>query len=646
MRHGTLALLIAAALAMSAGAVAAEAPATPSRQAVYNDAQAAYDSGDWGKAVAGFTQVLAGTQKQTRPEAVIRSRLAEALLHSGRLDESSAQARIAVAALRANPSGGGVDQSLIATYVTLGDALRLNLFDEEAIDAYKQAQALAVGPDLADARTRAALGIVLAAIVTHPDLAASAADVILADQKGFRAQPRDLQAQVLAWRAMAELNEGDPHKSLPFMKQAIALNGAALNRVSLSQVAVRGDAALVYEMLHDSEAASEYLTYSGAGHLRNDDWLRGARTDLPACGPEITPEDTAVIEFAIADDGRTAGATPIYASRPGQMGVLFARSVRGWRWRPAAVTRLDGFWRSAIRVQLRCVAQSPAPDISDAFYDATRDWLQSKGVSDDLRDPDSQVVESIGAKSSLRGDVAEIRTLFRHLRGRAAADRLDMLLVQNGAPAEVRALAASLDASGTAAERARQLENVPQQFDRIEGGQRSAAWLRTERAISLETSGRFTQARPLLEAVVQLPSAILAADDPIRNVATLHLSLHDRRAGDFAAAQARIADAGLTDDPCSMLNVRPVPTNTRVSSEVVPDEARTWMFEGWVKEDYNIRADGTVKEVRTVIAYPPFIFGAAMERAVARFRYLPPTFGDTAMSCAGQTYTEQFVVPK
>ena len=52
-------------------------------------------------------------------------------------------------------------------------------------------------------------------------------------------------------------------------------------------------------------------------------------------------------------------------------------------------------------------------------------------------------------------------------------------------------------------------------------------------------------------------------------------------------------------------------------------QAEEWGFDGWVQAGFDIGADGSVKNARALISYPPFIFSDATEKAVSRFRYLP-----------------------
>jgi outer membrane biosynthesis protein TonB len=115
-------------------------------------------------------------------------------------------------------------------------------------------------------------------------------------------------------------------------------------------------------------------------------------------------------------------------------------------------------------------------------------------------------------------------------------------------------------------------------------------------------------------------------------------------AGNAGAADARLASAGVTATGCSLLDVSPVPVSTRMSERLFPEEAARWGFNGLVREAYDISDSGAVTDVRTVIAYPPFVFEKATEGAVKQFRYLPPTINGHVVGCAGKSLSVRFVI--
>jgi outer membrane biosynthesis protein TonB len=84
-----------------------------------------------------------------------------------------------------------------------------------------------------------------------------------------------------------------------------------------------------------------------------------------------------------------------------------------------------------------------------------------------------------------------------------------------------------------------------------------------------------------------------------------------------------------------LFDVRPVATNRSVSTADFPNEALRWGFDGFVREAFDIDAAGRVQNARTILAYPPFVFGTAAEKTVAHFRYLAPVVDGGAAGCEG-----------
>jgi outer membrane biosynthesis protein TonB len=113
------------------------------------------------------------------------------------------------------------------------------------------------------------------------------------------------------------------------------------------------------------------------------------------------------------------------------------------------------------------------------------------------------------------------------------------------------------------------------------------------------------------------------------------LAALQRIAGDAAGADTIVKTAGLTRAQCMLFDVRPVATDRSVSSTDFPDEAMRWGFDGFVRESFDIDATGHVENVRTIVAYPPFVFRSGAERTVARFRYLAPVVDGAAAGCDG-----------
>lgn len=634
--------------------VAAQTPPARTSQAIFDSAQAAFEKGDWNVAISGFREVLAHMKPTSRAAPAVHSRLATALSHIGENGAATTEMDAAVAgfaALKITKDG-----DLAAADLLRGDQQRARLENEQAITSYQAAITAADGADARLATYRAHIGLGYAAMTVRPDVAAAALDAELGDAAFFASLGKTEQAKLWSGRAMAELNRGHPKDAVRFSDKALGLVGSTTTQVNLAQVGIRGNAALIYAQLGRDDDVREALTYSGAGHLPNSDWLMGADMPLPLCGADIAPDDVAVVEFAIGTDGRTIGAAAIYASHPGTIGTTFAASVKTWRWRPAAAAKLNPFWRASVRMELRCVKRTDPIQLSDSFRDATERWLAQTGYAIDFSDPAAAVPatapDSRGA--ALARAFLAVRSTTSDKARTAAYAALEQQLVAANAPVAVRAYAAfqtvrasngPIRGSG-GAQRAGQLDALTARFDTTPDAGREAAWFRTETALQIEANGGFADARERLGTVASLPIRTLPADDPIRSLAMLHLSLIDKRGGKAAEADSRLAAAGIDKEQCSLLDVRPVARNTAISSSTFPGEAVRWHFEGRVSEAFDIAADGSVSDVRTVIAYPPFVFGPATERAVRRFRYLPPTLGDQPLGCTGQTVNVRYVLPE
>jgi hypothetical protein len=313
--------------------------------------------------------------------------------------------------------------------------------------------------------------------------------------------------------------------------------------------------------------------------MPNMSWLTQADLDLPVCNEEMQPQDVAVVQFGIAQDGTVNAIQPIYSSRPGASGVAFARAIRDWQFARSAVADLNGFWRGSVRLELRCVARPAPQSIAQPFLGAASRWFLGQMV-----------------KFTPDGDLSAETT--------SAMQRAN--------------LAPLADLLGKAQKSAGKRDSTPY-------------------AAQIDAVLVTAHAPPAVRATFR---------DPIRLVATLHRSLIEKKMGDAAAAQDRLAKAGLDAQQCSLFDVRPVATNASISSSAFPDEALRWGMEGVARESFDIAADGKVTGIRTVLAYPPFVFADATERAVGRFRYIAPTLDGAALGCAGQSINVHFKVPK
>lgn len=652
------ALLRLAALSALAAAWGghAHAAAPANAQAVYDAAQAAYDKDDWAAAAAGFKTLLpSDADKRLQPfQAIIAARYADCLVHTGRARDARPWLDRAIAAL---PQDNARELGL--THLSAGTAARFDFDAPAAIAAYEHAITLAQPAGMPSLKLNATLGLAITAATIDPKRAAALLDDLLADTAALATVEKKDVAVIEEMRARAAINAGDKSEAERWIRRALDHSGGSTTtKISLNQVEIRGDAAIISQLRGDDEATRKYLTFTGAGHLKSTAWIGRYNGTLPVCGQDgdIRPEDSAVVQFAIADDGHVVGAQPIYASRPGDIGWAFARAMNSWRWNPDLLTDVDSFWRASVRFELRCIMR-PAPEaLSRPYWRDVADWLASKGVPAE-RDPDAFVPANDPRLT--REDVTAIPALLGRLDVKSERDpqlvaRTYRALDAAHAPASAYALTALYSASssqgvGSLKEagraRADALAAIVPELRRRFHDQAAIAWLTLEQAMALEDAGAFDAASPLLQSVLATPVSIVPEDDPVRQVAVLHAALVKSKTGDPGAIAATSAAAGLDSRQCSLIDTHPLPENVAISSSQFPAEALMWRFEGYVQEAFDIQADGSVANIRTVLAYPPFIFGPGTERAVAKFRYSPPSIGNQPVGCTGKTERVSYRIP-
>ena len=286
----------------------------------------------------------------------------------------------AIAALPANDA-----ISLATAWTVIGDFARFDLDYATAADAYQHAVDAADRSGDGGARIAAVSGLALTLTTISPERAEAALNSLLNDAKLVSGLSKPALASIEGLRARAAINSGDKIASHAWIDLAISHSGGLYgDKLSIGQSEIRGDAAIIAKLRGDDEDVRKYLTYTGAGHLKSIDWIGSHGGELPVCDADegIRPDDSAVVEFALSDDGRVIGAMPIYASRPGAIGLAFARAVSDWRWNPDQVKTVDAFWRQTVRFELRCVTRPDPVALSLPFTRAMLTWLKSSGAYD------------------------------------------------------------------------------------------------------------------------------------------------------------------------------------------------------------------------------------------------------------------------
>jgi hypothetical protein len=300
-----------------------------------------------------------------------------------------------------------------------------------------------------------------------------------------------------------------------------------------------------------------------------------------------------------------------------------------------------------VRIEMRCIARPNPERLIDPFREETRVWMTQFHLT---RADEAPLISGNTSSTDPRldhEDVAAIPALFARLpnetddkRANAISQHLNAALAKANAPAAARALAVY----DKPRESLLALAAPVASMQTSDPHAAATAWLTLEYAIGLESKGRFKEARPLLERVLAFPMETLGERDPVRLVATLHLASLQRRAGDAAGADASVTAAGLTRAQCMLFDIRPVVTDPGIHGRAFPEDALVWGFDGFVRESFDIAADGSTENVRTIIAYPPFVFRSAAERKASQMRYIAPVVEGGAAGCESMGFRIRYTI--
>ena len=659
MRIGVAALSGVIA-SVSADAVMAQTPAAsaqqPTVQQAFDQASELSAAGKWAEALDAY-HALEARVGSARSKAIVQLRESKALVELGRPDEARP---LLATALKALPVG---DESLredrLDALLTIGGLQMSSLDYASAYAAYGQALPLAV--DNAS-KARALVGLIQTGTYVDPQGALPyvvAAQTLIANPQ-FEPSTR---AVVELPIAQYFLNVGRYKEAKEVASRAVADLGGMTDKIDLRDAAARSDVALAALKLNDADTAREYLAKSGLGP--SEGFGFAAEMQPPLCGGDagLRPDDMAVVEFWVGDDGAVIHAAPVYASRSGEVGPEFARAVLEWSWKPEDFKKLPRFYRYNARVELRCSTAFPRPAVTDEVRQGLADWLEEKHLPLPL--------------DSGEGDA---RRLARQRAALAAADArgeqdalstvplLYDLLSNVVIPADERAHLAERTAAILSASHAppiaRLAADVPLWQARAAGSRFDAPFVRDlERALRTPDYASDPLARAALQliladlkarrdrnATVPLLRAIsedtsLEDGHPLKVGALIRLASFEKKAGHMLEARAAFDRTGLTGEQCAMLDAPPRMTSTGASDNSFPQEAMRWGFEGWVATQFDIDARGQTHGQRAIVAYPPFVFTDSATGIVTRTRFAATYRPGETPGCGGFTQRVSYELP-
>ncbi len=647
------------ALAMAGQATAPAQAQTPAAPAASQNAQARFDAaskaasdGQCAEAVRGFA-TLAGSRNALLAAAV-DVRNGRCLIELGRAAEGKAaiERGLPVLVAKGEAFAGDVYEAQMA----LGRLAQREFAYDDAVRAFAAAAAQVRGAD----RIPALLRLAQAALFDRDGRALAATDEALRLAAATPDIGKKNLAAVQTIRARVLLNEGRTKEAYAMLKDSLAKQGGLTNRVGASDIATRSDLAIAALKSNDRAGARMYLAYTGAGRVQNTPFTTSASMAPPTCGDGgLTPEDEAIVEFSLEEDGHVAGVAPVYATGGRDKAVAFARAVTGWSWRAEDAKKIPALFRHTTRVELRCVKGDRAPALTAPLNEATEAWLAQKGAGEPAWAGMSAasalpLQRAALAEATARGDrprqaqaalalagspvVAQAEKPLLHATAQAAVDAAR-------APVPVRGLVAILSADASYDEVERERSGLRALLARpdMAGDPLTAATLRLLIAQPRGRKGPPEDAGALLRQVSG--DATLPAQHPLRVAALLAEANVLAAKGDLNGARTVFDRTGLTSEQCATIGLTPAMRRTGAGSNDFPMEAVRLGFEGWVRTAFDIAADGRTVAPRVVIAYPPFIFDEAANGIARDARYTSTFRPAGALACSGEQQSVRFLLP-
>jgi tetratricopeptide (TPR) repeat protein len=631
---------------MQSQAAPSAAPAQPSIQQAFEAATTLQQDGKWDQALEAYRALeqRVGTE---RSKAIMRLRESKALMQLGRFDEARPMAVAALAVLPESDTSLR-DDRLIALF-DIAEIDRSALDYASAYASYAKVLRIAVSKE----ETQAALvGLIATGTFVDPSgtLAhAAEAQTLLNDPKLDERERAKIEIPV----SQLYLNLGRYQEAKDMAMRAVADLGGLTSKTDLMDVAARSDVALAALKLKDEDTAREYLAMTGAGRS-TEGFGYAAQMQAPLCGGEggLRPEDMAVVEFAVGEDGSVLYAAPVYATRAGPIALEFARAVQDWSWKPDELKKLPLFYRYSARVELRCSTAFPRPAVTDVARVELGDWL---------REHQLELVPATSEGDARR--VADQRAALAAAEAKggnalALIPPLHALVSNSVVPAEERVAYAQRELDILAAAKAPALARLEVEWrlwkardagthrhnyaPQIEAALQTPLYASDPLAraslrlmlVDSKRHGDKAQSASLLHAVSDDPA--IEDGNPLKTGALIRLAAIEKSAGNQAAARAAFDRTGLNGEQCAMLDAPPKMTGLSQSDDY-PQEAQRWGFEGWVTTQLDIDAEGRTHNQRALVAYPPFVFTDSAESIVRRARFAATYRPGGTAGCGGFT---------
>jgi tetratricopeptide (TPR) repeat protein len=649
-----IALMPVAVLAQTTASV----PVATTVQQQFDAGAAAITAGDWQKALEIYSALdtrLTKGAAVSRNLEIVRLREGTALFQLSRYDEAEPLLEHAIESLPANDASLQSDRYQAIDLLSGAAELRydyprsirwLKLLRESASSDRERLNAL----------TR----LVRIGIFVDPEVALSDADTSVAMVAANPKIDAETSGYVHDLRGRTLLNLGRVQEARIELNTAIKLlGGLSYGKVSIADTVARSDAAIAALLDKDPTKARELLAFAGAAMQADQGFQLGKNMTPPQCGgvngPK--PEDVAVVELAIRDNGGVAYARPVYFSGRPDIAAQFAQAVSEWSWSPDELKEVLPFFRQQTRIEMRCTTVSNGPNISDMLNPSREAWFKSVGVipfalrDAGLTDQLSALKKELALREAASGAMSvqllpvlgllAYNPLLPQKEEVALRSRAEQIAFANSAPASVKLMFGSTDyikstSRGFVANRDKYQKHLRGLLAQADVANDAVARVAVGLTLydSLSLTDRKHEGEPLLQAIIDDKDR--ASNDPFRVGALIRLANLEFTDGKVQSARALYEETGLSGQQCALVDAKPRQTGGTISDSDYPTEALMSGFSGWTVVEFDIAADGKTLNQRPLISFPPFVFGDPTVARIKSFKYEQSYRPAGGLGCGGQ----------
>lgn len=639
-----------------AGQSAAQAT-PPTTQQLFDQATTAADEGKCAEAIPLFDKLEANARlmRNEVARAAIDVRKGTCLIKLGQAEQGEPALRRGLAVLGAKSSEFA--EEVRRSHLILGH-LEANRFDySAAATAYKRALEGATGKERLQPLMSLSQVLVFDRDGEALRFANEARAIALSDTTLSKRDIAAVQTQV----ARVLLNEGREKEAYAELKDSLRKQGGLDTSVDMFDLSTRSDLAIAASLNGDKEAARKYLAYTGAGRFKDSPFARARSMQPPLCGGAtgLKPDDYAIVEFSLAEDGHIQRATPIYSTGGRSAAIAFASAVADWSWSPEVAKAIPPLFRFMTRIEIRCTTAGERPALTLPLAEAYASWIkdQTKTQAGWHDQPDAKAAplqRAAIAQSRANNDRASLLSALVGLGGNSVlgdAERRELLNEATslaeamGAPASARSHIAIAYFTAKSKD-GRQLREALRTFlarPDVVADPLSAATARLLIAAPGFRVGPASDAEPLLKAVATTPQ--LPDGHPLKVAALLEQANQFAAKGNLEGARAMFDQTGLTAEQCAFIGLQPAMRRIGASSDDYPTDAVQMGFEGWVRTEFDVATDGTTIQPRVLTAYPPFVFNEAGAKISKGMRYTTSYRPAEGVACTARQESLAFRLP-